>query len=276
MTPLMMRPLDFGCDLVVHSGTKFFSGHADTMGGLVLTRNPDLEQQVAFFQNAEGSALAPFDCWLFLRGIKTLGLRLERQNSNACTIAQLLADHPVVKKVYWPGKELLGHPKSGLGEEAIQLHMKQTLTGGGCSLISFETGDAKLSQRFVEACKILKITVSFGSVNSLVEMPIAMSHASIPTDLCTLPKDLVPLSCGIEDVRDIKADILQALAVASGAGAIKSSTMDESDMRSTGNVESEKRFSEVVAEEGMSAVAGDGSGSGRFDSKFEDLPMTPK
>jgi cystathionine beta-lyase len=268
MTPLMLRPLDLGCDLVVHSGTKFFSGHADTMGGIVLTRDPELEQQIAFFQNAEGSALAPFDCWLFLRGIKTLGLRLERQNANACTIAQYLAEHPLVKKVHWPGKELLGHPKSGLADDAIRLHMQQTTTDGGCSLISFETGDVQLSQRFVEACKVLKITVSFGSVNSLVEMPTSMSHASIPAEFCTLPKDLVRISCGLEDVRDVQADSTQALQVASRGTVAGTAAVFDAPKR-------EKSFSEVVAEDGISDMGG-GAGSGRFDSKFEDLPVTPK
>ena len=273
MTPLMMRPLDLGCDIVVHSGTKFFSGHADTMGGLVLTRDPEIEKQVAFYQNAEGSALSPFDCWLFLRGIKTLGLRLERQNANACKIAQYLADHPLVKKVYWPGKELLGHKKSGIPDDQIRLHMEQTpLTDGGCSLISLETGDVEFSQRFVEACKILKITVSFGSVNSLVEMPTSMSHASIPSDLCQLPRDLVRISCGIEDVRDIQADISQALATANAARTNENDAADAHCEVSEGVANHEKSSSEEVDGDAATFV----SDGGRFDSKFEDLPVTPK
>ena len=146
--------------------------------------------------------------------------------------------------------------------------MQQTTTDGGCSLISFETGDVQLSQRFVEACKILKITVSFGSVNSLVEMPTAMSHASIPAELCTLPKDLVRMSCGIEDVRDIQADIAQALQLASRETL---ATIDAPKVLWGGDVKREKSFSDSVAEDGISDM-GNGTGSGRFDSKFEDLP----
>ena len=126
----------------------------------------------------------------------------------------------------------------------------------------------QLSQRFVEACKVLKITVSFGSVNSLVEMPTSMSHASIPAEFCTLPKDLVRISCGIEDVRDVQADITQALQVASRGTVAGTAAVFDAPKR-------EKSFSEVVAEDGISDMGG-GAGSGRFDSKFEDLPVTPK
>jgi cysteine-S-conjugate beta-lyase len=239
----------------VHSGTKFFSGHADTMGGLVLTRDPELERQVAFFQNAEGSALAPFDCWLFLRGIKTLGLRLERQNQNARAIARFLVEHPRVTKVHYPHLDLLGHAKSGIPDDQIRLHDRQTISDGGGSLISFETGDVEASRALVEACKILKITVSFGSVNSLIEMPTAMSHASIPAERCTLPKDLVRISLGIEDVRDIQSDLEQALAIAGQRlGAPAPKTLWGGDMQREASLE----------------------GEGRFDSKFEELPITPK
>jgi len=247
MTPMMMRPLDLGVDVVVHSGTKFISGHADTMGGVLLTRDPEIEQTIAFFQNAEGTALAPFDCWLFLRGIKTLALRVERQCSNAQIVVKHLQNHDAIKTMYWPGKIMLGHPKSGIPDNQIQVHCNQTnLFGdeGGNSLISFCTGSEKISQRFVEACKILKITVSFGSCNSLVELPTAMSHASIDPELCKVPKDLVRLSIGIEDVRDVIDDIDQAL-----------------------------KFALELEEEEV--MAGEEGENGRFDSKFEELPRTP-
>jgi cysteine-S-conjugate beta-lyase len=241
MTPMMMRPLDLGVDIVIHSGTKFISGHADAMGGVVLTRDPQIEQKIAFFQNAEGSALSPFDCWLFLRGIKTLALRVERQCQNAQTVANFLSEHDVVTKIYWPGKEMIGHPKSGIDDVQIQRHCDQTILfedKGGCSLISFCTGSEVISKRFVEACKILKITVSFGSCNSLVELPHAMSHASIDDGYSNVPKDLVRLSIGIEDVRDIIDDISQALD-----HAAKLPEPEEAE---------------------------------RYDSKFEELPRTPE
>ena len=245
MTPMMMRPLDLGVDIVVHSGTKFISGHADAMGGILLTRDPKIEQTIAFFQNAEGSALAPFDCWLFLRGIKTLALRVERQCSNAIKVAKFLAENDTITKIYWPGKELIGHPKSGISDEQIKIHCHQTNLfhdNGGCTLISFCTGSEIISRRFVEACKILKITVSFGSCNSLVELPTAMSHASIDPDLCQIPKDLVRVSVGIEDVRDIINDIEQALKIATMADDMVPKLAEEH----------------------------------RYDSKFEELPRTPE
>ena len=217
------------------------------LDGVLLTRDPEIEQTIAFFQNAEGTALAPFDCWLFLRGIKTLALRVERQCSNAQIVVKHLQNHDAIKTMYWPGKIMLGHPKSGIPDNQIQVHCNQTnLFGdeGGCSLISFCTGSEKISQRFVEACKILKITVSFGSCNSLVELPTAMSHASIDPELCKVPKDLVRLSIGIEDVRDVIDDIDQAL-----------------------------KFALELEEEEV--MAGEEGENGRFDSKFEELPRTP-
>ena len=246
MTPMMMRPLDLGVDIVVHSGTKFISGHADAMGGVLLTRDPKIEQQVAFFQNAEGTALAPFDCWLFLRGIKTLGLRVERQCLNAQKVATMLAAHDAVTTVFWPGRALIGHPKSGIPDDQIKTHCRQTKLfedDGGCSLISFCTGSDTVSRRFVEACKILKITVSFGSCNSLVEIPTAMSHASIDPALCQIPNDLVRISVGIEDVKDIIDDFKLALAIATSADTVPR-LAEEADVR--------------------------------YDSKFGELPRTPE
>ena len=253
MSPMMMRPLDLGVDIVVHSGTKFISGHADAMGGIMLTRDPEIEQTIAFFQNAEGSALAPFDCWLFLRGIKTLALRVERQCSNARKVAKFCMEHDAITKIYWPGKEMIGHPKSGISDEQINIHCQQTTLfedDGGCSLISFCTGSEAVSKKFVEACKILKITVSFGSCNSLVELPTAMSHASIDPELCQVPKDLVRISIGIEDVRDIIMDIEQALKIATA------SVVENADS--------------------VSVAENDENESGRYDSKFEELPRTPE
>lgn len=205
MPPVICKPLALGADICVHSATKFFSGHADCTGGLVCVRDPDLAHRVAFLQNAEGTALAPFECFLFLRGIKTMHLRVERAQQNAEKVAEFLLQHPVVKKAMFPGR-------GGCDAKSLAIHQGQARGQG--SMISFTTGSVKTSTRFCDACLIFKTTVSFGSVNSLCEMPCTMSHASIPTDACTLPPDLVRLSIGIEDADDLIADIGQALDAA--------------------------------------------------------------
>lgn len=156
--------------------------------------------QIAFHQNAEGTALAPFDCWLFLRGIKTMAIRMDRAQDNAIKIARLLQAHPSVTQVFYPGLE---------SHESRDIHHSQCL-GPGC-VMSFTTGNLRLSQRFIDACRIFKLTVSFGSVHSLCEMPCTMSHASIPGEERTLPDDLIRLSIGIEDAEDLMADIRQSL-----------------------------------------------------------------
>ena len=202
LSPCLQNPLDLGADIVLHSATKFLCGHSDVMAGAVITNNEELHKQIAFLQNAEGSALSPFDSWLLLRGIKTLSLRVERQTENALKVAQFLTARPDVKEVYYPGLE--NHP----GHE---LHVQQS-TGGG-SVISFTTGDVELSQRFVETTRLCLIAVSFGSVNSSVSLPCYMSHASIPESMRSRlapPADLIRLSVGIEDVGDILADLEHA------------------------------------------------------------------
>lgn len=205
MPPVICKPLTLGADIVVHSATKFFSGHADCTGGLVCVRDPVLAHRVAFLQNAEGTALAPFECFLFLRGIKTMHLRVERAQENAEKVASFLVDHPHVKKVFFPGP-------SGCNAKSLALHRSQA-TGQG-SMISLTTDSVEFSRSFCDACRIFKTTVSFGSVNSLCEMPCTMSHASIPDEERTLPDDLVRLSIGVEDVRDLIADLAQALELA--------------------------------------------------------------
>jgi len=207
MPPVICKPLTLGADIVVHSATKFFSGHADCTGGLVCVRDPDLAHRVAFLQNCEGTALAPFECFLFLRGIKTMHLRVERAQENARKVADFLTSHPRVKACYFPGK-------GGCSARDLALHNSQA-TGQG-SMISLTTGSTEFSTIFCDSCKIFKTTVSFGSVNSLCEMPCTMSHASIPAEERTLPADLVRLSIGIEDAIDLIADLSQALDVAAG------------------------------------------------------------
>lgn len=228
MPPVICKPLTLGADIVVHSATKFFSGHADCTGGLVCLRSPEIAHRVAFLQNCEGTALAPFECFLFLRGIKTMHLRVERAQENAAQVAAFLMAHPRIKACYFPGR-------GGCSNRDVVLHQSQALGQG--SMISLSTGCVKFSVKFCDMCKIFKTTVSFGSVNSLIEMPCTMSHASIPAEERTLPADLVRLSIGIEDARDLIADLQQALDAAA-------------ENKQTGP-------------------------SAGFDSLFEDLPVLP-
>eukprot|EP01062_Namystynia_karyoxenos_P073520 TRINITY_DN70320_c0_g1_i1.p1 TRINITY_DN70320_c0_g1~~TRINITY_DN70320_c0_g1_i1.p1 ORF type:complete len:565 (+),score=183.47 TRINITY_DN70320_c0_g1_i1:90-1784(+) len=226
MSPYLWQPLTLGVDIVMHSGTKFLSGHSDTMVGVVCTKTQELSDRVAFIQNAEGSALAPFDSWLTLRGLKTMALRVERQQYNAMKVAAYLTTVKHIKKLHYAGMARSGTQRDEMSSplttdrDSYQLHMSQAKGGG--SVLSFETGDVRLSQRFVDGCQLFKLTVSFGSCNSLVEMPCLLSHASIPAEKRTLPADLVRLSVGIEDVADLLHDLQRAFKyAASGAKDVK-------------------------------------------------------
>lgn len=202
LSPCFQQPLALGADFVIHSATKFLCGHSDVTGGALVTSDPALAKQIAFQQNAEGAGLSPFDSWLLLRGMKTLALRVERQNGSAQKVAEFLSAHPAVQNVYYPG--LARH-------RGYELHQTQA-TGGG-AVISFTTGDVHLSQRVVEATRLFTIAVSFGSVGSVISLPCRMSHASIPQSLkasLAPPPDLVRLSVGIEDVGDLIDDLAQA------------------------------------------------------------------
>jgi cystathionine beta-lyase len=203
LSPYLQNPLDLGADVVVHSATKHLCGHGDVTAGALAVRDAKLADEIAFLQNAQGTALGPFDSWLLLRGMKTLGVRLDRAQDNAGKIARRLARHPLVKHVHFPGLE--EHPGHAL-------HFRQARGSG--SLVSFETGDADLSRRVVESLELFTISVSFGSVGSLASLPARMSHQSIPSSVRaerSLPDDLVRLSIGIEDARDLVADLERAL-----------------------------------------------------------------
>ena len=206
LSPVLQRPLTLGADFVIHSATKFLSGHSDVTAGAVITNDPKLHEQIAFQQNMEGAGLSPFESWLLMRGIKTLALRVERQTESALKLAQFLELHPAVNRVYYPG--LVNHP----GHQ-----IQRSQSAGDGAVISFTTGDLGVSERVVEATQFFQIAVSFGSVGSVISLPCNMSHASIPPELRSRlapPEDLVRLSIGIEDSDDLIGDLDRALAVA--------------------------------------------------------------
>jgi cystathionine beta-lyase len=188
---------------VIHSATKFLCGHGDVSAGAVVTDDPALHERLAFHLNAEGTGLAPFDSWLLLRGMKTLALRVERQGATAARIADYLAAHPRIEKVFFPA----------LAAPAVrEIHERQA--SGPGSVVSFTTGDPERSRRIVEAARLFAIAVSFGSVGSSISLPCRMSHASIPDELrgrLGPPPDLIRLSVGIEDAGDLIADLAQAV-----------------------------------------------------------------
>ena len=206
LSPCFQQPLALGADVVIHSATKFLCGHSDVTAGALITNDAEIHRRIALQQNGEGAGLAPFDSWLLLRGMKTLHLRVTRQNESALRIAQFLSKHKVVERVYYPG--LTSHP-------GHDLHRQQA--GGDGAVISFTTGDVSLSERFVSATQLFDIAVSFGSVGSVISVPFRMSHASIPAALketLAPPPDLVRLSIGIEDADDLLDDLAQAFRVA--------------------------------------------------------------
>jgi cystathionine beta-lyase len=208
LSPYLQNPLDLGADVVYESGTKYLSGHHDVMAGVIGVNNSALADKFYFMINSTGCGLAPFDSWLLLRGIKTLAVRMEKQQASAQAIAEYLEEHGF--KVRYPG--LKSHPQ-------YKLHWSQARGAG--AVLSFETGSINLSERIVESTKLFGISVSFGCVNSLISMPCRMSHASI--DPATrkeraLPEDIIRLCIGIEDLEDLKDDLAQALV---RAGAVR-------------------------------------------------------
>jgi len=209
LSPCLQNPIKLGADIVYHSGTKFLSGHSDVTAGVVATKDEELADELAFVQNAEGTALAPFDSWLLLRGVKTLDLRVEKQCSNALAVGDFLSSEAAVMKIYHP---------AFASNEARLVHERQA--SGGGSVIAFTTGDAEFSRRIVEATKLCSIAVSFGSVNSTISLPCYMSHASIPAGLraeLAPPRDLIRISVGIESVEDVIEDLRQAIRTAANS-----------------------------------------------------------
>lgn len=199
LSPWLQQPLTLGADFVIHSATKHLAGHSDVSAGVIMVNQPTLAEQLAFIQNAEGGGLAPFESWLLLRGLKTLGLRIERQQNTAHKIAQYLLKNPAVTCVYYP--TLSNHP-------GAEIHSTQA-TGGG-TVISFATHSTELSTQLVNRTALFTTSVSFGSLSSLISLPCEMSHAAVADQHRLFGKNLVRLSIGIEDSEDLIADLEQA------------------------------------------------------------------
>jgi cystathionine gamma-lyase len=204
-SPVLQRPLELGADIVVHSSTKFLGGHSDVLGGAVLTSNDEVEERLRFHQNAVGAVPSPFDCWLLLRGLKTLQLRVLRQCDNALAIARWLEGQDAVTRVHYPGLE--SNPGHALARRQMGGHY------GG--VVSFEVSSGDAARSFLERVRVFMLAESLGAVESLAESPAIMTHASIPEEMRTrvgVTDGLVRLSVGIEDVDDLTADLEQALA----------------------------------------------------------------
>jgi cysteine-S-conjugate beta-lyase len=203
LTSLNIKPLELGAHVVMHSATKYLNGHSDVMAGVLALRDKTLIDELAFHHNAEGVALPPFECALMLRGMETMGLRVQRQQENAARIAEFLSTHASVQRVLYVG--LADHPRR-------DIHQRQSRGNG--AVLSFTTGSIERSAAIIQALRLFAIRVSFGSVSSSVSMPASMSHKSVPAELrekYAPPADLVRLSIGIEDVDDLIADLRAAL-----------------------------------------------------------------
>ena len=200
-TPFLQRPLELGADLVVHSTTKYLGGHSDVIGGAVIGRDTLLRERLAFLQNAVGAVPGPMDCFLILRGIKTLPLRLARHSENAAAVADFLADHTKVERVIYPFHP--SHPQ-------IEIARQQMRMGGG--LISFTLkGGIEESRRVAESTRLFALAESLGGVESLIEVPAVMTHASTVNSPLEIDPALVRLSVGIENVNDLLSDLEEAL-----------------------------------------------------------------
>lgn len=214
MSPIFMTPLDLDVDIQYESATKYLNGHHDIMAGIIATRNDKLAEQLFFVINSNGCGLSPFDCWLLMRGLKTLAVRIERQQANCQRIAEFLSN--IGFKVRYPG--LKSHP---------QYELHQSMCSGTGAVLSFETGSIKISEKIVENTEIFGIAVSFGCVNSLISMPCKMSHASIDAKTRAerdFPEDLIRLCIGIEHCDDLINDLTRALLK---SGAVKLNDRDE-------------------------------------------------
>jgi len=203
-TPYFLRPIEYGIDLVVHSTTKYLNGHCDVVGGAVVTTTDELTERVQFLLNAMGTCASPFDCWLVLRGIETLPVRMRQHERNAIKVADYLTKHPKVKRVFYPGLD--SHP----GHDIARRQMK-----GFGGVVSFELKEgAKAVNSFLKKIRVFYLAESLGGVASLAEHPATMSHASMPKDAMEkagITEELIRLSVGLENIDDLIWDLEQAL-----------------------------------------------------------------
>jgi cystathionine beta-lyase/cystathionine gamma-synthase len=211
-TPYLQRPLELGADIVLHSTTKYLGGHSDVIGGFLAMNDPTVAERLKFLQKSLGAVPGPFDCWLVLRGVRTLAVRMERHCENAHAVAGFLAEHPEVERVFFPG--LADHP----GHEIAARQMRDF---GG--MISFLAATAEDAAELVTRTKVWILAESLGGVESLIEVPVAMTHASTADAPFAVPGNLVRLSVGLESAADLVADLERALA-GSQAGARASTT----------------------------------------------------
>ena len=202
-SPYLQQPLALGADIVMHSTTKYLGGHSDVVGGALVTSDPELYERLKFLQNAAGAVPGAFDCWLVLRGIKTLALRMERHSANAMAIAQFLAQHPAIARVMYPGLE--SHPQYAIAQRQMRA------PGGMLSFIP--VGGVERAKRIARSTRLFTLGESLGGVESLIEVPAAMTHQSVAGSPLEVDPALIRLSVGIENQEDLIADLEQALAV---------------------------------------------------------------
>jgi len=205
-TPYLQQPLALGADLVLHSATKYLGGHSDVIGGLIATRQDALAERLRFHQNAAGAVPSPFDCFLVMRGMRTLAVRMDRATFNAGALATWLESHAAVERVHYPG--LPSHPGAGLAVRQMR--------SPGAMLSFVVAGGEAVARRFVAATRLFTLAESLGAVESLIELPAPMTHASVADSPLAVPPSLVRLSVGIEAFDDLRADLESAFA-ASGA-----------------------------------------------------------
>jgi cystathionine beta-lyase/cystathionine gamma-synthase len=206
LSPYLQRPIELGAHIVVHSMTKYLNGHSDSTGGAVVLTRPEDAEKIYFIQRSAGAGLAPMDCFLISRGIKTLAVRMLQHNANGLVVARHLDAHPKVRKVYYPG--LANHPQH-------EVARRQQKGPGG--MLSFELGSLEAARRFLNNVKLCSLAESLGSVETLISLPALMTHASMPPEVrerVGITDGLVRLSVGLEDAEDIIADLDQALLYA--------------------------------------------------------------
>jgi len=205
MSPYFQNPLDLGCDIAYHSMSKYINGHSDVVAGAIMTNNTDLYDKIWYYQNSIGPSQSPFDSWLILRGVKTLSIRMQRHEENAKKVAVYLENHPLVESVVYPG--LKSHPQHEIA--------KSQMSGFGGMITFFIKGGLENSRKFLETVKLFMLAESLGGVESLIEHPAIMTHASIPQEeraKIGISDNLIRLSVGIEEIEDLIEDLDSAFA----------------------------------------------------------------